>query len=130
VLEDSQPRFYVKNHPAIKREDFPNLPTYLADYFDLFEALLKVDPYDPESLLEDDFEAETDIRFYSHDLGYPLSKHRALDIVYKIERYRNEHYRIVYKIDDRPHVMKVDVYSFDRHDPSYDKAKNRSLGKG
>jgi mRNA interferase RelE/StbE len=124
VLEDSRPRFYVKNHPAVKREDFPSLPTYLADYFELFEALLKANPYDPESLLEGDFEAETEIRFYSHDLGYPLSKHRALDIVYLYE-----HYRVVYKIDDRPQAMRVDVYSFDRHDPAYDKAKNRSLRK-
>jgi hypothetical protein len=34
----------------------------------------------------------------------------------------------VRSIDDRPQAMRVDVYSFDRHDPAYDKAKSRVLG--
>lgn len=121
---DNRSIFFVRKHPAIKREDFPNLPDHLVDYFELFEALLTEDPYFPESLLDDDFETESGIRFYSHDLDPPLSEHRALDIIYL-----REHYRVVYKIDDRPQSMKVDIYSFDRHDPAYDKAKNRSLGR-
>jgi mRNA interferase RelE/StbE len=124
VSTDSKSQFYIKKNPSLKKEDFPNLPEYLVGYFELFEALLSENPYFPESLLDGDFEAETGIRFYSHDLGHPLSEHRALDIVYL-----RQHYRVVYKIDDRPQAMKVDVYSFDRHDPAYDKAKNRSLGK-
>jgi mRNA interferase RelE/StbE len=124
VSRDSKSRFYIRKDPALKTEDFPNLPDYLVGYFELFEALLSENPYSPESLLDGDFETETGIRFYSHDLGRPLSEHRALDIVYL-----RQHYRVVYKIDDRPQAMKVNVYSFDRHDPAYDKAKNRSLGK-
>jgi mRNA interferase RelE/StbE len=123
VSPGSQPRFFTKKNRAIEREDFPNLPDYLVDYFELFDALLSQNPYYPESILDDDFEAETGIRFYSHDLGYPLLDHRALNIIYL-----REHYRLVYKIDDRPEAMRVDMYSFDRHDPAYDKAKNRALG--
>jgi mRNA interferase RelE/StbE len=123
VSRNSKSQFYIRKNSALKKEDFPNLPDYLVGYFELFEALLSENPYSPESLLDGDFEAETGIRFYSHDLDPPLSEHRALNIVYL-----RQHYRVVYKIDDRPQAMKVDVYSFDRHDPAYDKAKNRSLG--
>lgn len=123
---DSKSQFYIRKDPSIRKEDFPKLPTYLVDYFELFEALLSVNPYAPESLLDGDFESETGIRFYSHDLdpSRELAFHRALNVIYL-----REHYRVVYRIDDRPQSMRVDVYSFDRHDSAYDKARNRSLGR-
>ncbi len=106
----------------IKREDFPNLPTYLVDYFELFEALLAQNPYSPESLLDDDFERESGIKFDSHNLDpkRELAGHRALDIIYL-----REHYRLVYKIDDRINIMRVSIYSFSRHNAAYDNASRR-----
>jgi hypothetical protein len=125
VAPENQSKFYVRIHPAIKREDFSNLPEYLVDYFDLFKALLAEQPHCPEALLDDEFEAESGIKFGSHDLDSrrELAGHRALDMIDL-----REHYRSVDKIDDRPDVMRVDVYSFARHNAAYDNARNRSLG--
>jgi mRNA interferase RelE/StbE len=124
VSDNSQ--FFVKKHPAIKSEDFPNLPSHLVDYFELFEGLLALAPYNPESLLDNEFEHESGIGFDSHDLdsNRELANHRALDIIYL-----KQHYRVVYRIDERPDITRVDIYSFDRHNPAYDKAVNRSLGR-
>jgi mRNA interferase RelE/StbE len=96
----------------------------LVEYFELFDALLSQDPYCPENLLDDDFETDTGIRFYSHDLdpSRELSGCRALDIIYL-----QEHYRIVYRVDNRPKFRRVDIISFDRHNPAYDKAANRTF---
>jgi hypothetical protein len=125
VATENQSKFYVRIHPAIKREDFPNLPEHLVDYFELFKALLAENPHCPESLLDDEFEGESGIKFYSHDLDSrrELAGHRALDVIYL-----TEHYRAVYKIDARPSVMRVDVYSFSRHNAAYDNARDRSQG--
>jgi hypothetical protein len=125
VATDNQAQFHVRRHPAIKREDFPNLPTYLVEYLELFQDLLAKDPYSPESLLDDDFERESGIKFDSHSLDpkRELAGFRALDIIYL-----REHYRLVYKIDDRSTIMRVNIYSFSRHDAAYDNASSR-LGR-
>jgi hypothetical protein len=122
VATDNQAQFYVRQHPAIKREDFPNLPPHLVGYLELFKALLAQDPYRPESLLDDDFERESGIKFDSHSLDpkRELAGFRALDIIYL-----GEHYRLVYKIDDRPDIMRANIYSFSTHDAAYDNASRR-----
>jgi hypothetical protein len=111
-------KFYVKRSSLIVREDFSNLPTALQEDWDIFQSLLEENPYSPESLVGEGF------GIGSHDLKRELSGYRALEI-----DYLGEAYRIVYKVTDNLDVRRVDVYSFDRHNPAYDKAKNRALGR-
>jgi mRNA interferase RelE/StbE len=111
-------RFYVKRSSLIVKEDFSNLPIVLQEDWEIFESLLEEDPYAPESLVGEGF------GIGSHDLKRELIGYRALEI-----DYLGEAYRMVYKITDIPNVRRVDVYSFDRHNAAYDKAKNRALGR-
>jgi len=52
----------------------------------------------------------------------PLKGWRTLDITddQKIA------YRLVYKIIDTPSIKKVEIISFDSHDPAYSKAETRA----
>jgi mRNA interferase RelE/StbE len=103
--------FLVAVNKKVESEDFPNLPMQLQkDFRDLFVEVLAEDPYSRCGL-------------DGHSLKRELRGFETLDI-----KYLGEAYRIVYRIDDRPEAMRVDVYAFDRHDPAYDKAKNRALG--
>jgi mRNA interferase RelE/StbE len=103
--------FYVKVDKKVELEDFTNLPDQLQqDFRDIFVKVLAHDPYNRRGLR-------------GHSLERELLGFETIDI-----KYLGEAYRIVYKIDDRPEAMRVDVYAFDRHDPAYDKAKNRALG--
>lgn len=115
---ENSSNYYVRRSPLIVKEDFPNLPNVLQEDWEVFQALLEKDPYCPESLLEDGS------CIGSHDLRRELSGYRTLEI-----EYLGESYRMVYKITDNLDIKRVDVYSFDRHDPAYDKAKNRALGR-
>lgn len=108
---DTSIKFYVWVHPKVRKDDLPNLPPKLKDDFDeLFLKVLATDPYTRRGLP-------------GHSLERELDGHDTIDI-----KYLGEAYRIVYRIDDRPQAMRVDLYSFDRHDSAYDKAKSRMLG--
>lgn len=103
--------YHVKVHPKVETEDFQNLPDELQQSF--CNAFVKVLSQDPHNRLG----------MKGHSLKRELLGFDTIDV-----KYLGEAYRVVYRIDDRPQVMRVDVYSFDRHDPAYDKAKNRALG--
>jgi mRNA interferase RelE/StbE len=110
---DTSTNYFVKVHRKVELEDFPNLPDELQNQFkQLFVKVLAIDPQDRRGMR-------------GHDLGRELSGCKTMDI-----NYLGEEYRVVYRIDDRPEAMRVDVYSFERHDPAYDKAKVRALGWG
>jgi mRNA interferase RelE/StbE len=104
--------YFVWICPSVKAEDLPNLPRELQEQFaNLFVPILKVDPHERRGLR-------------GHQLERELSGYTTIDI-----NYLGVEYRIVYRVDDRPQAMRVDVYSFDAHDAAYDKAKNRALGR-
>lgn len=108
---DTSINFEVRLHHRLRREDFPNLPDELQKRFDtLFLRVLAVDPYNRRG-------------FSGHSLDRELSGFDTIDV-----KHLGEAYRVVYRIDDDPEVMRVTVYSFDRHDPAYEKARNRALG--
>lgn len=115
---ENSSKFYIKRSPLIVKEDFPNLPTVLQEDWEIFQSLLEENPYSPESLVGEG------CGIGSHDLKRELSGYRALEI-----DYLGEAYRIIYKITDNVNAKRVDVYSFDRHNPAYDKANNRALDR-
>jgi mRNA interferase RelE/StbE len=117
VGTENPSKFYIKRSPLIVKEDFPNLPIALQEDWELFQLLLEENPYAPESLVGEGFGIK------SHNLRRELNGCRALEI-----DYLGEAYRIIYKITDNVNTRRVDVYSFDRHNPAYDKANNRALG--
>jgi mRNA interferase RelE/StbE len=100
----------VKVHRLVYSQDLPNLPEKLREDFEaIYIKVLKVDPYNRRGLK-------------GHDLNpnRELSGFKTFDIYYL-----GDSYRIVYKIDDSPKIMRVDIISFDFHDPAYDKATDR-----
>jgi mRNA interferase RelE/StbE len=102
--------FFVRIHQQVYKQDIPNLPDQLQDDFEsIFKKILKVDPYNRRGLKGHDLDPKRE-----------LSGCKTFDI-----NYLGDEYRIVYKINDSPNVMKVDILSFDFHDPAYDKASNR-----
>jgi mRNA interferase RelE/StbE len=102
--------FFVRIHQQVYKQDIPNLPDQLQDDFEsIFKKILKVDPYNRRGLKGHDLDPKRE-----------LSGCKTFDI-----NYLGYEYRIVYKINDSPNVMKVDILSFDFHDPAYDKASNR-----
>lgn len=105
---DTSSNYYVWIHPRLKKEDLPNLPDELQKQFErLFLKVLTVDPHKRRGLP-------------GHFLERELLGYQTIDI-----KYLGEQYRLIYWIDTRPQAMKVYVYAFDRHDPAYDKAKDR-----
>lgn len=123
--KETSTNFFVYSNPFIKKEDFRNLPSPLVEDYEFFLDLLSVNPYSPESLLDDEF-GDYDL-IASHDLDQPsrpLFGLRSLEIVYL-----GEHYRAIYKIDDRPDIMRVILYSYDRHHSAYTKATDRFRGR-
>jgi mRNA interferase RelE/StbE len=108
---DTSIKFKVWVNPRVRKEDFPNLPEELQERFDmLFVPVLELDPYNRRGLK-------------GHTLKRELRGYCTIDV-----QYNGFPYRVVYFIDDSPEVMEVKVYTFERHDPAYDKAKNRALG--
>lgn len=98
----------MRSHPLVKKQDLPNLPEGLREGFDLaIVPALRIDPYGCNGIP-------------SHDLERELTGWRALEIVEC-----GEAYRLVYRVDDSPQRMVVDIISFDLHDAAYDKAKER-----
>jgi mRNA interferase RelE/StbE len=108
---DTSIKFYVWVNPRVRKEDFPNLPEELRERFDtLFLRILAVDPYNRRGLK-------------GHTLERELRGYRTIDV-----QHNGLPYRLVYLIDDSPDVMEVKVYTFERHDPAYERARNRALG--
>ena len=108
---DTSTNYFVKAHSRIQKEDLPNLPEKLQKDFETFKKVLAVDPENRRGL-------------DGHDLTRELTGCKTIDVIYL-----EEHYRLVYKIDNDPERMRVNILSFDRHDSAYDKAKNRELGR-
>jgi hypothetical protein len=104
--------YFVWIHPGVKNEDLPNLPDELCQRFaKLFIPVLRLDPHGRRGIR-------------GHELERELTGYTTIDI-----SYLGEEYRIIYQIDDRPNMMRVNVYAFDCHDPAYDSAKIRALGR-
>jgi mRNA interferase RelE/StbE len=108
---DTSINFFVWVHPKIRKEDFQNLPDDLQKHFDsIFLRVLAVDPYSRRGLR-------------GHLLKRELDGYQTIDI-----GHLGVEYRIIYHINDSPEIMKVSVYTFERHDPAYERAKQRALG--
>jgi mRNA interferase RelE/StbE len=102
--------FFVKVHRQFYKQDIPNLPDELQENFEsIFKQVLKIDPYNRRGLKGHDLDPRRE-----------LAGCKTFDI-----NYLGDEYRIIYKINDSPGVMRVDVLSFDFHDSAYDKAANR-----
>jgi mRNA interferase RelE/StbE len=106
----SRSNFFVKQHPKIKNEDLPNLPEKLQELYSVIIQILSVDPYRLSG------------KFRYHELTRELSGWRSIDSI----QYLGVSYRLVYRIDDSPKNMRVDIASFDIHDSAYDKANQRA----
>ena len=105
---DIRPKFHLRIHPLVRTQDLKNLPEDLRAGFDLaIIPALGIDPYNCEGIP-------------SHDLDRELKGCRALEIEEK-----EGCYRLVYRIDESPQKMLVEIISFDIHDAAYDKAKIR-----
>lgn len=105
----SRSRFFVKEHPQIKNEDLPLLPEKLRD---LYDRLKKVLSLDPDNLVPP---------FTYHELHRELFGWRSIDNIV----FLSVSYRLVYRFNDDPGVMRVDIASFGIHDNAYDKATER-----
>jgi mRNA interferase RelE/StbE len=93
---------------AIK-EDLPLLPNdLLEDFANVIKPLLQLDPLN--------FCGAYD----SHNLLGELQGYRALETDFD-----NTCYRLVYRIYDKPAPRRVVILSFAKHDPAYEKAKQR-----
>lgn len=107
---DTTSKFQVRIHPLVKKQDLPRLPRELRqDFYEIFVLVLETDPYECNGLP-------------CHTLARELAGWRTMDI-----DECGVAYRLVYKISDSsPKSMRVDIVSFDIHDPAYDKAKERT----
>lgn len=106
--------FFVRVHQQVYKQDIPNLPDKLQEDFEnIFKKVLKVDPYNRRGLKGHDLDPRRE-----------LSGCKTFDITYL-----GDSYRIIYKINDLPRIMSVDVLSFDFHDSAYDKAADRIYRK-
>lgn len=105
---DISRKFLVKIHPLVKKQDLPNLPKDLQEGFNYaIVPTLEIDPYGCNGIP-------------NHDLERELDGWSALEI-----DEHGEAYRLVYRVDESPQKMSVEIISFDIHDPAYDKAKER-----
>lgn len=111
---DTLSEFFVKVHQQVYKQDIPNLPEQLQQDFErISKKILKVDPYNRRGLKDHDLDPKRE-----------LAGCKTFDI-----NYMGDVYRIVYKINDLPKVMRVDILSFDFHDAAYDKAAGRTYGQ-
>lgn len=103
-------KYLLKIHPQVSKNDIPELPVELpADFFNIFLPILKTDPYNCQG-------------FAHHRLKGRLKDYWTLEI----EWLGNPNaYRLVYRIYEKPVPKRVVIVSFDKHDPAYDKAKER-----
>lgn len=108
-MATTRPRYQIKSHKLIEREDLPTLPRELqTDFSLLYSPTLAVDPYKTRGVP-------------SHTLTGDLSGYRALEI-----DWAGIAYRLVYRVSEKPAPRRVLILSFDKHDSAYDKAKARS----
>lgn len=99
----------MKIHPLVEKKDLPGLPKELQqDFRSLFVPILQIEPHRCQGLP-------------CHKLERELKGWQALEI-----DECGVAYRLVYRIYDMPGVMRVDIESFDVHDPAYEKAKERT----
>jgi mRNA-degrading endonuclease RelE of RelBE toxin-antitoxin system len=111
--------YYISYHQSLQKEDFDDgdLPEDLQeDFINIYKRDLSRNPYPGSSKVR------------KHILpNKPLAGYYAVDITWsrklKDKAFR-EQFRIVYDIDEKN--KRVTVFSFDRHDIAYDKAKERT----
>ncbi len=105
----SKSRYRVQIKEAVQAEDLPALPVELQESFnDLCESVFAEDPYGCFGLL-------------NHALKGRLSGYRTLET-----DWAGIAYRLIYRIYEKPAPRRVVIFSFDKHDPAYDKAKVRA----
>jgi mRNA-degrading endonuclease RelE of RelBE toxin-antitoxin system len=101
-------RYQVKINDQVIKKDLVQLLTYLKKDFEaICRTILTQDPYNCFGL-------------DSHNLKGDLIHHRAIEI-----DDNGISYRLVYRIYEKPIPKRVVVLSFAKHDPAYDRAKER-----
>ena len=108
-------KFYVKDHPKIKKDDISCLPETLQILYQKIKVILATDPkyLNPRN--------DSKPPFTFHELSRELKGWRAIDSI----KYEGVSYRLIYRFDDSPKIMRVDIASFSTHDDAYDKATER-----
>lgn len=108
----SKSRYQVQIKAAVQSEDLPALPVELQETFkDLCESVFAEDPQGCYGLP-------------NHALKGRLSGYQTLEV-----DWAGTAYRLIYRIYEKPAPRRVVIFSFDKHDPAYDKAKARAVRK-